>query len=204
MHYHNILISLFEPMAAIRRDGDEATTDGITETSPAAQSIVADSKHCLETLVRLYYSHHGFDSSHTLMVQFLSVLGFSSVAGLARRDASPDGRRATLSTAILCAMGLRAQGHSFYLAEVVASMMRDSLGPADGALLRDHTPPADDDGRKALVALHIHSEWPINITGLADAEEHRIDYLIGAYGNLVVDESSPDGSPSPSRASGIE
>src|SRR2546430_16770231 len=91
-----------------------ADTDPILEHSPpnTPQAALTHAKMCFETLLRLYYLHHGFETVNIFFTHFLMVQAFASVATLNAQtisSATPsiDDVRATL---ILAAKSLCDQG----------------------------------------------------------------------------------------------
>ena len=176
MHYYNALIYTY---------GDfSPDTDNLQSQTLSPDAIVALAKIKLETLVRLYYVHHGFDYHDVFMIQFLMFLGFMQVRALATLDTkeSKDDYR---SRVFLAAKGLRNQGQNYYLAEVVFNMMRDSLNSSDqrflGTILNIG---AEDEARRSLIAQHTRSVWAINIVSINDDPEKQ------RLGNLIKDTDS--------------
>jgi hypothetical protein len=184
MQYHITLLSILEPIVA-----DESRTshnDLIMDSTP--QELAANSIASLETILRLYYLRHGFDSFDIMLGQFLMIVGFASIKDLSRVSALE--RNSKLSTVILCAKGLREQGRNYYLCEAVFRMVRDAMDPSDVSILRESTKIEEEEERKELMARHINSDWPITTVSVAqDPEDHRLDNLIHATERLTVEES---------------
>ncbi|KAM3534742.1 hypothetical protein MY4038_001995 [Beauveria bassiana] len=172
MHYLSALIFILDPLSS---SADESSQD--QTLSAAAVLALAEIK--LETLVRLYYVHHGFDSHDVFMMQFLMFLGFMHIRSIAT---SPAGELndAYRSTIYLVAKGLRTQGQNCYLAKVIYRMMRDAMSSSDqkflGPLLNVSV---DDDVRKSLISRHTRSALPIDIFSInEDPEKQRLSNLI--------------------------
>lgn len=142
-------------------------------------TVLALAKIKLETLVRLYYVHHGFDSHDVFMMQFLMFLGFMHIRSIAT---SPAGELndAYRSTIYLVAKGLRTQGQNYYLAEVIYRMMRDAMSSSDQKFLGTILDVSvDDDVRKSLISRHTRSALPIDIFSInEDPEKQRLSNLI--------------------------
>ncbi|KAM3530884.1 hypothetical protein NHJ13051_001112 [Beauveria bassiana] len=172
MHYLSALIFILDPLSS---SADESSQD--QTLSAAAVLALAEIK--LETLVRLYYVHHSFDSHDVFMMQFLMFLGFMHIRSIAT---SPAGELndAYRSTIYLVAKGLRTQGQNYYLAEVIYRMMRDAMSSSDqkflGPLLNVSV---DDHVRKSLISRHTRSALPIDIFSInEDPEKQRLSNLI--------------------------
>ncbi|KAI1637477.1 hypothetical protein F4809DRAFT_649889 [Biscogniauxia mediterranea] len=170
MHYHNLMIYLFEPFEKMDPiDGEDSPGD-----------ILGQSKACFETLVRLYYLRHGFGSYDATLVQFLPLLGFSSLRDLTTDNARLEELR---STVVLCAKGLWEQGQNSFAARALFRLYLASLGPAEARLVRDAVavdpPPAlplpdddddDDDGgddTMDVIVREVRSCWPVGIFSAA-------------------------------------
>ncbi|KAM3464249.1 hypothetical protein NHJ6243_002556 [Beauveria neobassiana] len=172
MHYLSALIFILDPLSS---SADESSQD---QTLSAA-TVLALAKIKLETLVRLYYVHHGFDSHDVFMMQFLMFLGFMHIRSIAT---SPAGELndAYRSTIYLVAKGLRTQGQNYYLAEVIYRMMRDAMSSSDQKFLGTILDVSvDDDVRKSLISRHTRSALPIDIFSInEDPEKQRLSNLI--------------------------
>ncbi len=95
MNYQTILINLFEPFRA----------DDSSETDHIRNVLANEATAHLETLIRLYFLRHGFESFDPFLVHPLNVLGFSA---LNRFNASPAASDvdAIRSTIVLAAKGM--------------------------------------------------------------------------------------------------
>ncbi|KAI0884524.1 uncharacterized protein GGS22DRAFT_188736 [Annulohypoxylon maeteangense] len=158
IHYHILLISLFEPHLQI-----DDVHDGV---DPGM--IVAHSKNCFETLIRVYYLRHGFESLDTALVQFLHLLGFSALRDSSATENDPATREAVRSTLMLCAKGLWEQGQNYYLSEAIFRMFRQSMSTEDVATLREIIEVDDGHGPLNLMAQELRSRWPIGIFSMTD------------------------------------
>ena len=200
MQYHNILIGIFKPLIAVESSNlrispnDHATVMDITP-----KEIVANSTACLETILRLYYLRHGFETYDLILSQILMLVGCHSLHDLSTAD--PATRKSKLSTVILCANGFLEQSRSFYLAEVAFYMFRDPMDPSIASVLKDFTEIEEDEARRELMVRHVKSEWPVDIISVAEnPEDHRVDNIIHATERLTVEEtdsSSSRSSPNP-------
>lgn len=191
MQYHHILISIFEPFVDVTlSDLKISSNDNTVAMDVTPQEVVTNSNACLETILRLYYLRHGFESYDPMVTQYVMLVGFSSLKSLSRSDISPATRDSKLSTVILCAKAFREQANNFYLAEAVFYILRDLMEPNDVRALRDSTKIEEEKERKKLVAGYIKSDWAIDIVNVAqDPEEHRLVNLIQATESLTVEES---------------
>ncbi|KAI1494523.1 hypothetical protein F5X96DRAFT_694901 [Biscogniauxia mediterranea] len=196
MHYHNLMIYLFEPFEKMDPiDGEDSPGD-----------ILGQSKACFETLVRLYYLRHGFGSYDATLVQFLPLLGFSSLRDLTTESASGSSHRHNKnndddndssnssssvrleelrSTVVLCAKGLWEQGQNSFAARALFRLYLESLGPAEARLVRDATVvdlhpapapaqlPLPDDDTMDVIVREVRSCWPVGIFSATKANRFR-------------------------------
>ncbi len=107
IHYHNLLLALYEPLL-----------DAETDQDPSPQQIVTEARKHLQTLVRLYYLRHGFDAMDLFICIPLVLIGFQSLDAI--NEQTPSLELETLrSTLILAAKGLDSQRRSHYLSEAL-------------------------------------------------------------------------------------
>lgn len=189
MHYFNALIYIFEAFSS-----SDSSIDGSSQDqTAAAQNVVVFAKIRLETLVRLRYVHHGFESYDVFLLQFLMFLGFMHINTLATSAAAGinDDYRSTI---YLVAKGLRDQGRCYHLAEVVFRMMRDAMSSSDRQYLDTITNiEPDEDEKMSLISQHTHSVWPINLMSInEDPEKKRLGELVKLADDLELEEAPKD------------
>lgn len=163
IHYHVLLIGLFEPfvqMGYIHREANPST-------------IVGHSKAYFETLMRVYYLRHGFESLDVTLIQFLHLLGFSALRDLSLAEQGTAASEAIRSTLILCAKGLWEQGQNYYLSEAIFRMFRQSMNLEEALLLREIIEIEDYDGRLDHMIQETRSRWPIGTFSLTDENGDR-------------------------------
>ncbi|KAI1417867.1 hypothetical protein F5Y13DRAFT_32660 [Hypoxylon sp. FL1857] len=158
IHYHILLISLFEPFAQI----------GYIHAEANPNTIVSSSKICFETLMRVYYLRHGFESLDTTLVQFLHLLGFSALKDISSVEKGSVKHEAIRSTLMLCAKGLWDQGQNYYVSEAVFHLLKQSMSTEDALLFKEITEIEDSNVRLDHMAQEIRSRWPIGIFSMAD------------------------------------
>ncbi|KAI2777167.1 hypothetical protein F4815DRAFT_495498 [Daldinia loculata] len=163
MYYHVLLVSLFEPFMQM----------GYIHAEANPSIIVKHSKACFETLLRVYYLRHGFESLDITLVQLLALLGFSTLKDASSVEKGSTTHEAMRSTLLLCAKGLWEQGQNYYVAEVVFRLFRQSLSADDAQLFRDITEIEEGDGRPNHMALEVRSRWPIGVFSMADENSDR-------------------------------
>ncbi|KAI2468404.1 hypothetical protein F4781DRAFT_269312 [Annulohypoxylon bovei var. microspora] len=172
MHYHVLLISLFEPFLQMDYIG--------SETSPA--QIVGHSKACFETLVRIYYLRHGFESLDSALIQFLHLLGFSALRDTSSVEKGSMEYETLRSTLMLCAKGLREQGRNCYVSEAVFRLFKQSVSEEDDLLLSGNTEMEEGHGPLDHMVQEVRSQWPIgsfSMTG--DTEECTLTRFLNWY-----------------------
>ncbi|KAK8129870.1 hypothetical protein PG999_002250 [Apiospora kogelbergensis] len=172
MHFHILIVGLFEPYAHIEPANNQ----------PTPELIVAKSKACFETLVRIYYLRHGFESYDTTLLQFLPLLAFSTLGVLRNTDSKeldPEKRKSLISTLVLCAKGIWEQGRNYYGSEAVFHLLQGSLRPEDSELsdiLKREVASCDDEvDRMAIMIREVRSHWPI---GVYSATQEPVDHSL--------------------------
>ncbi|KAI0136821.1 hypothetical protein BJ170DRAFT_589783 [Xylariales sp. AK1849] len=172
MQLHTLLISLFEPF--------EQLIDAVSAYGSPSE-IVAQSKACLETLVRLYYLRHGFESYDITLSLYVSLLAWSSLRDYVQmKETGSKDQNAMLSTLVLCAKGLWDQGKSYYVSKAIYRCLKYSLPSLDEArLLRDITHAEDEDGIVEMVQ-EIRSHRPVGLFSNAkmDVDNFRLSHFI--------------------------
>lgn len=197
MHMHVLLIRLFEPF-------ENVSQIFAIDDLPQPGNIVVQSKVSLETLVRLYYLRHGFESYDPTMPFFVSLLAWNSLRDykqmmLAQNSPHLD---AALSTMMLCAKFLWEQGANHFLSEVVFFFFKSSLPSRNEVrLLRDVVDTAGDDEagpRLALMVQEVRSQWPVGIfsTAKMSADAARLSVFID-WCQRTVDGQGQHQSPDP-------
>ncbi|ORY56144.1 uncharacterized protein BCR38DRAFT_120679 [Pseudomassariella vexata] len=171
MHYHVLLISLFEQFQHVE----------VPDRTDSPASIVAEAKACFETLIRLYYLRHGFESYDVTLLQFLPMLASSSLHGVTEANVSSDVKEAIRSTILLCAKGLREQGKNYYICEAIFRLFRNSLSQQDAQLLmREVSGIEQEDSRMVTMISEIRSQWPI---GVFSKTKKNADNTVGHFLN---------------------
>ncbi|KAI1382785.1 uncharacterized protein F4822DRAFT_96676 [Hypoxylon trugodes] len=169
IHYHVLLISLFEPFMHM----------GYIHAEVDPNTVVSHSKACFETLMRVYYLRHGFESLDVTLVQFLHLLGFSALRDMASVENGSATHEALRSTMILCAKGLWEQGQNYYVAEAIFRLLRQSMSAEDIYLLREIAEVEDGDGRLDHMAQEIRSRWPIGVFSMInDNGDHTLEHFV--------------------------
>jgi hypothetical protein len=177
MHYHNLSIHLLETLIVISKP---ATYD------INVQKTLSGAKIRLETLLRLYYLRHGYESYDIFMISVLSFLGFIHIKALKGAEARDvESRR---SVVVLTAQGLRDQSRNCYVAGLVFRVMKGNMGVESQSLLKDiEDLPEEDKEEKLLVAEQVQSSWPIDVERIdIEPEKQRLGNLVKRINELGV------------------
>ncbi len=146
---------------------------------------------CFETLVRLYYLRHGFEFYDSFLIYFLTLLGNAVVErAAATRDTVTV--RALRSTIALCVKGVYNQRDNFYLAGVVAKVLRNKVDEEDLYLItRNGGLPDVNLDTEDISVDGIRAEWPIPIIGInEDRRRSMIDNLVHTEQGFTRGEST--------------
>ncbi|KAI0887566.1 uncharacterized protein GGS22DRAFT_186400 [Annulohypoxylon maeteangense] len=174
------------------------------------QNVITHAEVRLETLLRLYYLRHSFESYDPLLMHWLMFLGDSILLKLDSPQAilqipsyhprpNPESLRSTL---ILCAKGLYDQSRNFHIAVLLYRLLRDRMKANDLDLLRTHifaSPSsssssgviAEDD--EPLMTQYVQAQWlapivtPIDGGSSDDSSKRTLDYLLREYEKLSID-----------------
>ena len=97
-----------------------------------AQQVVTEASVHLESILRIYYLRHSFESYDSTLTVFLVHLANLTLEPIRQLEQDPASERkdtseALLSTLILCFNGLYEQSKSAYIAIVMLALMRKQL-----------------------------------------------------------------------------
>lgn len=179
------------------------------------QGIIHHAEIRLETLLRLYYLRHSFESYDPLLMHWLMFLGDVVLQRLDHHTShSSSGNSPTIpldleslrSTLILCAKGLWDQGRNYHIAVLVYRLLRDRMKASDLDILRTHilsspssssspttgdagggVTAADSDDDAPLMMQYVQAQWlaPIE-SASADPQRRTLDYLLREYEKLSI------------------
>ncbi|OWT42895.1 hypothetical protein VFPPC_17912 [Pochonia chlamydosporia 170] len=182
MHYFNVVLCLFEPFVTTSQSDKENDEDKVEGESP--EQVLLNTKIRLETVWRLYYLRHGFDSYDPFMLQVLIVLGFMSCKALSGSGLLLQQAELFRSTMVLAGKGMYCHAKNCFLAETTFRLFRHTLGAENARLLKDYGDIIDEDSqeKKEAIANQVRSQFPINIVNIAESpENYRVDNLIAAF-----------------------
>lgn len=110
---------------AARHKLGQGTIDPMNSLS---KDVIAYAKIRFETVVRLYYVRHSFDSCDPTFVQWLSTLGYLTLEslgnGIDTLDPNSVPAKTLRSTLLLCTIGVHSQGQSYYLYKLAYRVLR--------------------------------------------------------------------------------
>ncbi|KAI4622139.1 hypothetical protein J4E83_004879 [Alternaria metachromatica] len=193
MQFHNLVTMTFQPFLerekALNWPNNSGAFQKYTGFSPA--QLYAASKASLQTLLHMFFHRHGFEAYYIFLLQVLVQLGFDSIERLrtpeAQQEHFPAIMKATRATLILCAKGLRDQGHNFFLSELVFRILRDKMNPVDVKLLKDWAHIKDEDDREKSMMEHVYGEYPVNVESItSDPTEQRLNRLLQTMADLKL------------------
>lgn len=107
-------------------------TPPLTAMNEIPQEIVRYSQIMFETLLRLYYIRHSYNTYDAWIIHFLVVFGTNALKSL--YSAAPTTRQSVdvlRSSVLLASEGLRQQGENVYIARVCALGLQKSMRPDD-------------------------------------------------------------------------
>ncbi|KAI1393371.1 uncharacterized protein F4822DRAFT_9754 [Hypoxylon trugodes] len=173
------------------------------------QNIITHAEVRLETLLRLYYLRHSFESYDPLLMHWLMFLGDTILLKIdggdvhtitgSMLDPRPIDMESLRSTLILCAKGLYEQGRNYHIAVLVYRLIRDRMRANDLDLVRTHilsspTSAASGDDDPPLMTQYVQAQWVAPVTlpeGNPDTRKRTLEYLVREYEKLSLDQSTP-------------
>ncbi|KAH7130570.1 hypothetical protein B0J11DRAFT_523464 [Dendryphion nanum] len=182
LEYLSIIVDLFVPHIS-SVSVPMTNIDPRPDESPA--DIVYNANKQKETLVRLYYLRHSFDSFDPMIVNFFIEQISAAIVGLNadaqatsnQRLPAPDVLRSTL---ILSAIGLRAQAKSYHVSTLAFLALQTNMLPTDLQLLLTYiTPPTEADMPPVLSAI---TSWPLPIIQMnEDPNKSALNNMVKEY-----------------------
>ncbi|KAK7973482.1 hypothetical protein PG988_007616 [Apiospora saccharicola] len=170
---------------------------------PLPQAVVVEATRYLQTLIRLYYLRHGFESMDLFIVIPLVNAGFHIIDDINHHQIhspsqnpsiSPEKLEVLRSTLILIAKGLHSQRSNHYLAEALFRVVRGRMRLQEASLLK--TTLRFDEGeeeRKSAMVQTVRSHWPVSVVKKKeDLDDHILGNLVENYAHLNT-EDGPDG-----------
>ncbi|KAF5559337.1 nitrogen assimilation transcription factor nirA [Fusarium napiforme] len=176
MHYYQLSIFLLE---TLRMTSTSALAD------ESVQKVLSDAKIRVETLLRLYYLRHGFESYDIFAISLLAFIGFMQAKTLDSAEAaSLESRR---STVVLVAKGLQDQSQNCYLARLVLRILKSSVGNENQFLLKELDNEEEDEEAERVMEEQVKSSWPIDLEWIdVDPEKKRLENLIKRTKELEI------------------
>jgi hypothetical protein len=192
LEYHSIVSQLFQLQVDSNKRQRTSLASLLTKTP---EDLVASANISLETLLRLYYIRHSYDSHNGMIVYFSILVGNMAIQALNRSRKGTSYTNAdekTLrQTLILCAKGLESQGQSYHLANLAFRAFQDRIDPMDLQVLQSYCKPRDLDMDQDLFAQHSHSQWPLPIIRMnGDPKTATLDTLLEEYRHLELEDDS--------------
>ncbi|KAI1071540.1 hypothetical protein LB507_005250, partial [Fusarium sp. FIESC RH6] len=180
MIYHQLLFTMFEPLLDVETNED-----------PSPRHVVAIAKRNLQTLVRLYFLRHGFESMDLFIVIPLMIIGSDSL-GAINDDTSPSEIEALRAVLILVAQGLYHQRRNHYLAQALFRVIRGSMRPQEIGLLKSSMAlEAGDIDQEPELAVAVRSQWPVSVVKRKeDLKFCVLTNLVESFGYMNVEEET--------------
>ena len=195
MHYCHVIIDLLAPALG------QNWTDGGSPIKSLDQSH-SEAILNLETLIRLYYLRHGFESCDAFLIHALGVFGYISIRRVERQEDSRS-LEAYRSTVILIMKGIRELGRSYYVAKAILRFHASFMRPEDMELLKRYVDVEAEHIVHGPLEQTVYSDFPVYEIGYqARTEQRRRGRNFGtaiSMASLSLESSlSPTASRSPS------
>ena len=192
MIYHNVIVNLCTALL-----GQPDLPHDSLPFSP--RQSLDHSRICLETLVRLYYLRHSFQSADAYMVQPLMELGVAALRRLKSDATSPAELEDARGALVLAAQGLLDQSKIYEIGHTIFQLLNGDMRPEDASLAHRLL-----DIRKETLASrsartrHGQAQYVCNVVDITkDPEQQRLNNLIARYEELAVEEAGPEVASAP-------
>ncbi|KAL6828048.1 hypothetical protein V8C40DRAFT_243377 [Trichoderma camerunense] len=189
MEYHATIMTLLQ--TPVNNDIPSAYIPiSNTNENELLQGAISAAMIRLETIVRIYYLRHSYESCNTYLTFFFSNVGFAALERLRSSEIDHERFKHLMSTLILCIKGLYDQGQHVHVASAVYRLLRNRLLPQDMRFLQGyiHWNITEDDD--PLIISHVQSEWPIPITDRErDPEAAKLENLARRLNEMSVNSS---------------
>lgn len=181
MNYQTVLINLCEPFRA----------DNSFEHDHIIGALAAEANAHLETLIRLYFLRHGFESFDPFLIHPLNVLGFSTMNKI-NSDLTSSDIDITRSTIVLTAKGMYDQGQNHYIGHVTLRFLKSSMRPEEIQLLSQIAALEDVEEEVPERQMYeIQARWAPSIIRVTDdPEAQRLSNLVKQYMDMHLDSES--------------
>ncbi|KAK4162169.1 hypothetical protein QBC43DRAFT_88833 [Cladorrhinum sp. PSN259] len=194
MHYNLVITDLLKPTLG------QNWSDGGSPIK-SLDEIQSESTLNLETLVRIYYLRHGFESSDSFLIHFIGCLGFISRAksGMEAGATYLESRR---STEILIIKGINELSQAYYVAKAVMRHQASLMPPEDVELAKRFVDVEAEELAYGPLQQAIRSDWPVYEIGYeAKVEQRRRGRNFGTSVKMASRTLEPSLSPASSRSS---
>lgn len=130
MQYYYWIMRLFQPLV-VNTASTAATAPTALDETP--QGIVRYSQVMFETLLRIYYLRHSYETYDAWVIHFLLVLGTNALNSLydATAPTAFQSPGDALSSLLLALQGLKQQSKNVYIAKICALGLQKSMRPDD-------------------------------------------------------------------------
>jgi hypothetical protein len=190
LEYQSLVMQLFQTQPSTQHNPLALSAITMTE-SP--EDIVSHANICIETLMRLYYMRHSYDSHHAFFIYFFMLLGNMAIETLRRSRSAPDSQKAFRQTLILCATGLESQAQSFHLANLTFRALLARVDAEDVQLVSSYCKPRDEVIDQMLVKQYAQSQWVLPIIKLGeDTEGAMLDHLLRDARKLSLEDEDAE------------
>lgn len=158
---------------------------------PIPLSVVQNSVKSVETLLRVYYLRHGFESLFSILCQPLAFIAFMCLDRLemGKKQSQPQAELESIrSTLFLAVKGLGEQGKSHYLGRTLFRVFTKKMKPEEAALLKSISsiPDEDEEAGKRGRTQAVHSRWPMVRESVHGAPKDVLSELVRDVDQLKV------------------
>jgi hypothetical protein len=192
MKYYNLLMNLFEPLVEKAPSRSDLATF-VKATGQTPQEAISSAIIRLETLFRIYYLRHGFNTMDAYLLHFLVTLGFKCFEKL-KDDKQTSSLNDTRCLLLMCALGLRDQGQYYYLVRTIFHLFKSRMNQEDVDLLKHYAQDENPEKDELYRPQDLISQYPLDIVNISDnPEKHRVSYLVKETKSLSLEPTDAGG-----------
>jgi hypothetical protein len=170
-----------------------------------SSDAITEAKIGLETLVRLYFLRHSFETCDMFMCNFLLYVANIAIEALSTIPSDAPTAEAYGSTLVLCAQvqnprpesvttltlqqGLKSQASSYYLGSLTYRLLRGLMNADDLTYLGSSLSLKDNEADEHMATEHLQMTWPVpHIARFhEDPTKAAMRSLILEYEGMTVD-----------------
>ncbi|KAF5599035.1 n-terminal fungal transcription regulatory domain-containing protein [Fusarium pseudoanthophilum] len=152
-HYlQHLILAIMKPL-------DNTEIGMVLDQEPNVKDIIAEAVRNVQTIMRLYYIRHGFETMDSFIVVPLISIGFRCLDRI--DDQTPHADLELMrSTLMLVVYGLYQQHRNHYLSKALYRVVRARMRPQELDLVKEALELEEEDADQLVLQQAVRSHWP--------------------------------------------